>query len=116
MKKTVFISAIVVLLVLLAACANKPQTATETPTVLPAPNTSLATPAYGVARVVRMEGLNSLVLHTDPDPQSPLAGTALPGEQGKVLGLDASNQWVLIQFQDKSGWAPVGVLEITIAQ
>jgi uncharacterized protein YgiM (DUF1202 family) len=117
MKKILILAMIVVFL--LSACAAAAQNdATQPPvkTVQVAPDASLATPNVGSATVRNLEGMRALILHSQPDPQSAVTGQVAHGEKGKVLGLNATETWVLVQFPEQSGWVPTIVLELILAR
>ena len=117
MKKILALAMIVIFL--LCACAAEQQVgATEPPakTAFAASDASLSTPTVGSATVRRFEGMQALQLRSQPDQNSVLAGQVAPGEQGKVLGVNAEGTWVLVKFSEQSGWAPVPTLDLVIAQ
>jgi hypothetical protein len=104
---------------LLAACATQqqaPATATATDIVYATPDASMAKFAVGFAYVRKSEGTPALLLRSLPDSASPVSGRAIPGENGKLLGINDSGSWVLLQFKDQSGWAPVDAVDLTISQ
>jgi uncharacterized protein YgiM (DUF1202 family) len=111
------------LILILTAClwltACQPQAPAATPT--PSAPTgleeaSLATPTAGFATVRRFEGMQALTLRSQPEAKSAQAGRVLPGEKGKVLGLNAERTWALIKFETQSGWAPVQALDLVLAE
>ena len=112
MKKILVIVA--VLIFSLAACA--PAADVSDTKAVTAPDASLATPVAGFATVRSLQGMEALLLHSQPVSESPLAGQVAPGENGKLLGVNDAGTWVLVQFTDQSGWAPVEALDLTIAQ
>jgi hypothetical protein len=117
MKRMLFLAVMAVFW--LSACtANPPVSVTETPAAVFAatPNASLATPTVGFVTVRKLENMQALLLRSQPDHQAALTGQVAPGASGKVLGLNAAGDWALLQFPEASGWAPVPVLELTIAQ
>jgi hypothetical protein len=117
MKKNLVLA--VMAMFLLCACAAEQQTrATEPPAniVMVTPDASLSTPTVGYVSVRRLEGMQALLLRSQPDTKSALSGRVAPGEKGKVLGLNATGTWALLKFTDQSGWAPVPVLDMVIAQ
>ena len=108
----------IILFSLLASCA---PTATAEPTITQqigsaAPDQSLATPAFGGVTVRTTVGRSSLTLYSRPDPKSAAVGSIKPGERGKLLGVDASGLWMLVEIEKQTGWAPVQYLDYTIAQ
>jgi len=111
------ITLIVITGFLLSACAAQaPTPAVPTAVVFATPDSSVATPTVGSATVQKYAGLQSIVLHSLPDRKSAASGTALPGAIGRIMGLDSSGTWLLLEFKDYSGWAPIEQLNITIAQ
>jgi hypothetical protein len=117
MKKLLTLVAIAVFL--LCACAVGQQVkATETPAniVLSTPDASMSTPTVGYAVVRRLNGMQVLLLRSQPDSKSALTGRVAPDAKGKVLGLNADGTWVLLQFPEQSGWAPAVALDMVVAQ
>jgi hypothetical protein len=103
----------------LSACAvDQRVEAKGTPTniALVTPNTSMSTPTVGSAIARRPSGMQVLLLRSQPDPKSALTGQVALGERGQVLGLNAAGTWVLLRFNDQSGWAPFAALDLVIAQ
>lgn len=115
MKKAVLF---ILSMLLLTACSGQPARATQPPADVAyvAPDTSLATPAFGYARIAKVSGVQSVLLRSKPDSKAPLTGQVFPGDEARVLGLDSTGEWVLLQFDGKTGWALYQVLDITIAQ
>jgi uncharacterized protein YgiM (DUF1202 family) len=117
MKKLFILAMIAVFL--LSACAAEVQVeATQPPaqTAQATPDASLATPNVGSGTVRKLEGMRALRLYSRPDSQSAVTGQVAPGEKGKVLGLNATETWVLVQFSEQSGWVPVTVLALILAR
>lgn len=117
MKKTLVLA--VMAMFLLCACAAEQQTrATEPPanTVMSTPDAGMSTPTVGYVSVRRLEGMQALLLRSQPDIKSAISGRVAPGEKGKVLGLNETGTWALLKFPEQSGWAPVAVLDLVIAQ
>ena len=56
------------------------------------------------------------MLYSLPNERSDISGQIYPGDEGTVLGMDATQTWVLVQFGDTTGWTPVNTLALTIAQ
>ncbi len=113
------VSLTLLMLIVLSACApikaaNGP-TPTATDLVFVKPDKSFATPALGYAERPRSQGIEPLQLHSEPDMNSPISGEIFPGDQGIILGIDASQKWVLVQFADQVGWTPVMTLALTIS-
>lgn len=104
----------------LTACQPQPtpSTVTSTPaaTAVPAPDASLAQPVVGFVTVRSFENMQALQLRSQPDSNSVLLGQVLPGEQGKLLGLNAEQTWALVEFKTQSGWAPIQALDLTLAE
>lgn len=104
---------------MLCACAAEQQVgATELPanTILSTPDASMSTPTVGYVSVKRLEGMQALLLRSQPDLKAALAGQVAPGAKGKVLGVNAAGTWALLKFPEQSGWAPVPALDLVIAQ
>lgn len=80
------------------------------------PDRSLATPAYGFAQRPRSQGIEPLLLYSQPNAESAVSGQIYPGDEGTLLGMDASQTWVLVQFGETVGWTPLMTLALTIAQ
>lgn len=112
-----------ILILILTAClwltACQPQAPAATPTPS-APtgleDASLATPAAGFATVRHFENMQALMLRSQPDPKSAQVGLVVPGDKGKVLGLNAERTWALLKFDTQSGWAPVQALDFVLAE
>ncbi len=106
----------VFVLVTLMGCAPASPVVTAAP-VGPAPlDQSLATPVVGGVTVLPVAGKTSLALRSQPDPQAPPLGEVKPGDSGKLLGIDPSGRWMLVEIKQQTGWAPVQYLDYTIAQ
>jgi hypothetical protein len=74
------------------------------------------TPVVGVVTVISMPpGRATLDLIASPQA-SVLLGKVKIGDTGKVLGVDASGKWMLVEIKQQTGWAPVQYLDYTIAQ
>jgi uncharacterized protein YgiM (DUF1202 family) len=118
MKRILFIVAFTVFLLSACAAGETIATPTNTPAkiVYATPDGSAATPEAGFATVTKLQGVTALLLRSQPDIKSDLAGQVLPGDTGKILGADSSHRWILVQFKDQVGWAPAVLLELTIAQ
>jgi hypothetical protein len=121
MKKfaLLIVSLTLLALILLSACSPKADsggpTATATDLVFVAADQSMATPAFGTAQLPRSQGIKPLQLHSKPDENSPVSGVIFPGAEGIVLGMDSTQKWVLVQFDDQVGWTPVMTLALLIA-
>ena len=119
-KTTLTLVLIIAGLFVLAACGPKSATVGPTPTAtdLPrgTPDTRMATPQFGVAQRPRSQGSLPLVLYSLPDEHSDISGQIYPGDEGTVIGMDATQTWVLVQFGEVGGWTPVNTLALTIAQ
>jgi hypothetical protein len=116
MKKIVIL--IVVAMFLLSACAvgTPPTAVSPTAAAFVTPAAGKATPTSGFVTVQKLPGMQALLLRSQPDNKSALTGTVLPGATAKIIGIDASGAWLLLEFKDYSGWAPIEVLDITIEQ
>lgn len=110
MRKTVLS---LILFLLLAGCAPAvPATPTATPDSLH----SQATPAYGAVMVLSGPGYSTVSLRNQPDPQAPQIGSVIPGDSGKIIGIDASGLWMLVEIKKQTGWVATQYLDYTIAQ
>jgi hypothetical protein len=116
MKKILVL--IVSLVFLLCGCAQQQSNATPVPTkiIISTPNTAMSTPTTGYVSVRKLEGMQALLLHSQPDSKSPISGQVAPGDKGKVMGLNAAQNWALLKFEQQTGWAPVAILDLVIAQ
>jgi hypothetical protein len=117
MKKLLILALLAVFL--LGACAAGQQvkaTATPVKTAAAVLDTSLATPNAGSATVRGLGGVKALVLQSQPDPKSSVLGQVVPGEEGKVLGVNSEGTWVLVQFSKQTGWAPAAMLDLVLVQ
>lgn len=111
---------------LLAACATAVPAATATPhsgaqdvpadaTFVPA-GQSQATPDVGWVGVVSATGIKAVLLRSQPDHKSALAGRVFPGETGELLGHDQTGTWVLVSINHQTGWIPIQLVNITVEQ
>jgi hypothetical protein len=117
MKK--ILTLVTITIFLLCACAvNQQVGATEPPAniVFATPDVSMSTPTTGYVIVRKLNGMQALLLRSQPDSKSALAGRVAPDAKGKVLGLNADGTWVLLQFPEQSGWAPATALDMVVAQ
>jgi hypothetical protein len=117
MKK--FLVLTMAVLILLTACAAEKSagaTATPTKTASAIADTSMATPEIGSAKVLKIEGIKAVQLHSRPDVTAPISGVVHPDEDGKLLGVDGSGKWVLVQINDQTGWALFQLFAITYVQ
>jgi hypothetical protein len=100
---------------LLAGCA--PSTApTPTATASRTLDTRAATPAFGAVTVLPMPGTASLELRAKPNALAAVIAVAKPGDSGRLIGIDASGHWMLVEIKQKTGWAPTQYLDYTIPQ
>jgi hypothetical protein len=60
--------------------------------------------------------LQALQLSSQPDHKSLKTGRALPGQTGKLLGLDETGAWALMDFDNQTGWVPVTAIDLTFAR
>ena len=114
--KKLFVFILLAVFFLSACAAEQPAAATQQPAAIVAADARQATPVVGFVAVRKLDGMEALLLRSQPDPKSPLAGRVAPGESGKLLGVDKTGGWVLIKFTDQTGWAPVEALDLTISQ
>jgi hypothetical protein len=119
-KLSLFRITLVIVAILFASCAPKgasgDPTASSTALVYATPDKGMATPVYGFAQRPRSQGIQPLLLYSQPSADSAVSGQIYPGDEGSVLGMDASEAWVLVQFGETVGWTPVMTLALTIAQ
>ena len=119
-KLSLFGITLVIALFSFASCAPNgaasDSTATATEVGQATPDRSMATPTIGFAQRPRSQGIQPLLLYSQPSAQSAASGQIYPGDEGAVLGLDASQTWVLVQFGETLGWTPVMTLALTLAQ
>jgi hypothetical protein len=115
MKKVIFLA--LAALLLLSACSGQSASATGTPTapVYATPDTRPAVVTVGSATLLKRSGRDNLFLLSRPDPQAPPSGQIFAGDSGKIVGIDAASQWVLVEIKDQTGWAPISELSVTIA-
>lgn len=102
------------LLFLLVSCGGQGPTPTGTPVPL---DRSFATPAVGgavtVLPVTDGEGLD---LRSHPEIRAFSLAVVEVGASGRLLGVDASGNWMLVEIEGKTGWAPTQSLDYTIPQ
>jgi hypothetical protein len=121
MKRLAYLTILLTLLMLaiLSACAPKAESATPTATamdlVFVEADRSMATPSFGTAQLPKSQGIKPLQLHSEPDTNAPVSGEIFPGAEGIVLGMDSTQKWVLVQFDNQVGWTPVVSLALMIA-
>lgn len=112
--------ALVIATILFSSCAPRAAsggpTATPTELVRATPDKSMATPAYGFAQRPRSQGISPLLLYSQPSADSAVSGQIYPGDEGAVLGMNETQDWVLVQFGETVGWTPVMTLALTLAQ
>jgi hypothetical protein len=113
MKKICFLFLFAV--IFLSACAAGTQPV-PVATVVVTPDASKSTPTPGFGTIKKIAGLQALQLSSQPDNKSAKTGRVLPGENGKLLGLDATGAWALMVFNDQTGWVPVQAMDLTFAQ
>lgn len=98
---------------LLAGCA---PAADSTPTAQPISALAIVTPQVGAVTVLSVPGKVLLFLRAQPDASAASTGEVKPGDTGKVLGVDASGAWMLVEIKQQTGWLPIQYLDYTIAQ
>jgi hypothetical protein len=106
---------LLIALFLLSACAAGSQPA-PTATVVVTPDASKSTPTPGFGTIRQVAGLQVLQLSSQPDNKSLKTGRALPGQTGKLLGLDETGTWALMDFDNQTGWVPVTAMDLTFAR
>jgi hypothetical protein len=118
-RATLALLVVAIGLFLLAACASQAKSGGPTSTATDPPRAtsdqSWATPAFGFAELPESQGPLPLQLHSLPDENSGIAGQSYPGDDGQILGFDATQTWVLVRFGETVGWTPVDTLALLIA-
>ena len=125
-KSSILLVAVLPVLLILAACGTSPQgdTSSSTGASQPvgtapfvAPDQSASTPAVGSVTVLELvQGSKGVFLRSRPDHAAGIAAEVQPGDTGTLLGIDASGAWLLVRIKGQIGWAPVQLLNYTIAQ
>jgi uncharacterized protein YraI len=110
MRKTILV---LIFFLLLAGCA---PAVPATPTATPDSIHSLATPAYGAVMVLSGTGYKTVSLRDQPNPQAHQIGSVTPGDSGKLIGIDPSGLWLLVEIKKQTGWVAIQYLDYTIAQ
>jgi len=113
-----FILLTIILPLWLTSCAA-PQGVANGPTatiVFATPDQSLSIPTIGSVTILQLQGAKGVFLRSRPEHTSVIAGEVQPGDSGKVLGVDSSGTWLLIEIKNQTGWAPIQLLDYTIAQ
>jgi hypothetical protein len=77
---------------------------------------SFATPTVGSVTVLSAPGSASFPLLMQPKSGAKATGEVKPGDTGKLLGVDASDLWMLVEIDKQTGWIPIQYLDYTIAQ
>ncbi len=109
----------ITLLLWLSSCAVSQDTAADGPTatiVFATPDQSLSTPTAGSVTILQLQGAKGVFLRSRPEHTAAIAGEVQPGDSGKVLGIDSSGTWLLVEIKNQTGWAPIQLLDYTIAQ
>ena len=114
MLRKLFLALILSLLLVGCAIPTAPAAATLIGPV--APNLTPAVALYGAVTVLPAPGKTSLALRSQPDPNAPSLAEVKVGDSGKLLGIDASKKWMLVEIKKQTGWLPVQYLDYTIAQ
>jgi len=105
-----------VILFLLAGCAIPVGGAPATGATSTAEPFFMVTPVVGTVTVISMPpGQASLDLIASPEASVSL-GKVKIGDTGKVLGVDASGKWMLVEIKQQTGWIQVQYLDYLIAQ
>ena len=81
-----------------------------------APNQSVATPTVGFVTVLQVQTARGVLLRSLPNPDSDVAGDVLPGDSGKILGVDATGTWLLVNIKNQIGWITIQQVDYNIAQ
>jgi hypothetical protein len=101
-----------VIFVLLTGCSPAVSSA---PTTVPDVR-SFATPAVGSVTVLSASGKASFSLLMQPKIGTKTTWEVKSGDTGKLLGVDASGSWMLVEINKQTGWIPIEYLDYTIAQ
>lgn len=104
---------IIGLLFLLVSCGGQGPVPTSTPISL---DRSFATPAVGAVTVLPVPDAEGLDLRSHPEIRAYSLAVVEFGASGTLLGMDASGNWMLVEIEDKTGWAPTQYLDYTIPQ
>jgi uncharacterized protein YgiM (DUF1202 family) len=118
-KKPILRFVFAALFLSMAACAPAAQPAAASPTPASSSATAdrnMAIPKVGFGTVIAQQGAPAQFLRSRPDPNSPITATVQAGETGKILGVDATGKWVLIDFKNRVGWIPIQLLDYNIAE
>jgi len=126
-KPFLLLVAVVPALLILAACGASssgggasPAAGDSQPTgtvTFVAPDQGPSTPAVGTVTVLKLvQGAKGVFLRSRPDHAAGIAAEVQPGDTGTLLGIDASGTWLLVKIKNQIGWAPVQLLNYTIAQ
>ena len=104
------------LLLTLAACSPATPAASTPVTISYAtPDQRMSIPTVGFGTVLGAQG-RSVLLYSRPDLRATASGSVLTGQTGKIIGLDATGAWALIDFKNQIGWIPLQQLASTIAR
>lgn len=101
------------LLFLLVACGGQGPAPTGTPVSL---DRSFATPVVGAVTVLTVPDAEGLDLRTHPEIRAFSLAVVKTGASGTLLGVDASGNWILVEIEGNTGWAPTQYFDYTIAQ
>lgn len=120
-KRSIFV--ILVALGLSAAACSPATPVTPVKTIPPTatfiratPDISMSTPTVGFGTVLALQGLQGVLLHSRPDGNSDASGDVLPGDAVRVLGVDATNSWLLVESKNQTGWISIKLVAFNISQ
>jgi hypothetical protein len=119
MLRKLFLALILFLSLVGCATPSSPAAIAPAATTVIGPVAPERTPAvvlFGAVTVLPVQGKASIALRSQPDPNAPALAEVKPGDSGKLLGIDASGKWMLVEIKKQTGWAPVQYLDYTIAQ
>jgi hypothetical protein len=113
------------IILFLAACAapagdtatpQAPASEASATTAFATPDQSLAIPTIGAVTILATQGDKTVFLYSLPTIRSIAAAQVEPGDSGQILGVDSSGTWLLVKIKGQTGWAPIQLLDYTIAQ
>ncbi len=119
MRKLCIVVALVFVAVWLTGCGSPtavPSLATPTLSGPVVVDQSLATPVVGTVTVLKTPGNVSIFLLAQPNVKAAVLGKAKTGDTGKLLGLESTNSWMLVEINQQTGWVPIQYLDYTVAQ
>jgi len=121
-KKSFLLCMFLPLCLWLAGCSPAPA---STPSTLGAANATgvfatpdqrLSTPTVGFVTVLEVQSVRGVLLRSLPNPDSAAAGDVVPGDTGRILGVDSTGSWLLVQIKNQTGWITIQLVNYSIAQ